>query len=380
MAKATPAGDWDQLRSALQALPGDGPFSVKVEPGADPKVAQQVSNLFEIALPDGEYLVGTDNARVVVAVNFRGQCFLENRPVQEAELNVELRLRLQTAARESRKLTLILGWQKRPKTKSWPISARWRARWASRKSCCSSARRFLTPGHEGLAPRRLLLDPRTLSRGGRRVLRPASRFASSLRRPLAPIAAAARPLASFSRAGRAGGRAGLVAAVLCQRPVGLSAAQCARVLRPRVAERIAPNLSVRSPIDTPSWLSLDATRLGTNFPAPAFQWAAIFPDLAQQQTLRLKPLPVFLAPEIVPAQRSRGTTKSSVSRRFVEATETALAELIPHGSTRGSTSWRHGRRCCLGRSHGCGRPRDRHRRAPSTRSRWSRATPRTRRS
>jgi biopolymer transport protein ExbD len=110
--KSYPAGDWDQLRSALQALPGDGPFSVKVEPGADPKVAQQVSNLFEITLPDGKYLVGTDNARVVVAVNFRGQCFLENRPVQEAELNVELRRRLQMAARDSRKLTLILWMDK----------------------------------------------------------------------------------------------------------------------------------------------------------------------------------------------------------------------------------------------------------------------------
>ncbi len=95
MAKPTRPGDWDQLRSDLQALPGDGPFSVKVEPGADPEVAQQVSNLFEITLPDGEYLVGTDNARVVVAVNFRGQCFLENRLVQDAELKVELRLRLQ---------------------------------------------------------------------------------------------------------------------------------------------------------------------------------------------------------------------------------------------------------------------------------------------
>jgi biopolymer transport protein ExbD len=106
--KSYPAGDWDHLRSALRSRPGDGPFSVKVEPGADPKLAQEVSNLFEITLPDGKNLVGTDNAKVVVAVNFRGQCFLDNRPVQEAELNVELRRRLQMAARDSRKLTLVL--------------------------------------------------------------------------------------------------------------------------------------------------------------------------------------------------------------------------------------------------------------------------------
>jgi biopolymer transport protein ExbD len=110
--KTYPAGDLGQLRSDLQAWPGNGPFSVKVESGADPKAAQEVSNLFEITLPDGQNLAGTTNSRVVVAVNFRGQCFYENRPVQDAELNAELRRRLQIAKRESRKLTLILWMDK----------------------------------------------------------------------------------------------------------------------------------------------------------------------------------------------------------------------------------------------------------------------------
>jgi biopolymer transport protein ExbD len=109
--KTYPSGDLDPLRSYLRAWPGD--LSVKVERGADPKIAQEVSNLFEITLPDGKKsLVGTDNATVVVAVNFRGQCFFENRPVQDAELTNELTRRLKIAARNSQKLTLILRMDK----------------------------------------------------------------------------------------------------------------------------------------------------------------------------------------------------------------------------------------------------------------------------
>jgi TonB family protein len=55
-------------------------------------------------------------------------------------------------------------------------------------------------------------------------------------------------------------------------------------------------------LEPPSWLSLDTARLGTNFPAPPLHLAALSPDLARQQTFRLEPLPVFLAPEIVPTQ------------------------------------------------------------------------------
>jgi biopolymer transport protein ExbD len=106
--KTNAAADLDRLRADLRAWPGDGPFSVKMEPGADPRIAQQVSNLFQITLPDGQNLIGTDNESVVVAVNFRGQCFLENRPVNDAELTEALRHRLRTAARHARKLTLVL--------------------------------------------------------------------------------------------------------------------------------------------------------------------------------------------------------------------------------------------------------------------------------
>jgi len=81
---------------------------VKMEPGADASLGRQVSNLFQIALPEGKNMAGTDNATVVVAVNFRGQCFYQNRLVQDAELESELAGRLKIAARDSRKLTMIL--------------------------------------------------------------------------------------------------------------------------------------------------------------------------------------------------------------------------------------------------------------------------------
>ena len=100
--------EFDLLRADLKSAPGNAPFSAAVEPGADPTIARQVSNLFQIKLPDGQHLTGTDNATVVVAVNFRGQCFYENRPVQDAELKTELARRLRLAARDSRKLTLVL--------------------------------------------------------------------------------------------------------------------------------------------------------------------------------------------------------------------------------------------------------------------------------
>jgi len=66
--------------------------------------------------------------------------------------------------------------------------------------------------------------------------------------------------------------------------------------------QLPPTYQSEVQLEPPSWLPLDTTRLGTNFPAPLFQWANISPDLAQQQALRPEPLPVFLAPEIVPAQ------------------------------------------------------------------------------
>jgi biopolymer transport protein ExbD len=101
-------GELDQLRTALKTWPGAAGFSVVLEPGADPNLARQVSNLFQITLPDGKNLTGTDNPTVVVAVNFRGQCFYDQRMVQDAELKTELARRVQIAARHGKSLTLIL--------------------------------------------------------------------------------------------------------------------------------------------------------------------------------------------------------------------------------------------------------------------------------
>jgi biopolymer transport protein ExbD len=61
-----------------------------------------------IKLPDGDPLTVTDNPTVVVLVDSGGQCFFDNRPVGEAELKTELKSRLQSAARQSRKLTMVL--------------------------------------------------------------------------------------------------------------------------------------------------------------------------------------------------------------------------------------------------------------------------------
>jgi biopolymer transport protein ExbD len=107
--KTNQAADLAQLRADdLKNAPGHQPFRLQVEPGADPKLVEQVRGLFSVQLPDGDNLAGTDNPTVVVAVNFRGQCFFENRLVQEPELKSELRSRLLEATRASKKLTLVL--------------------------------------------------------------------------------------------------------------------------------------------------------------------------------------------------------------------------------------------------------------------------------
>jgi biopolymer transport protein ExbD len=101
-------GELDQLRADLKTSPGNGEFKVILQPGADLGLGERVSNLFQITLPTGLNLAGTDNATVAVEVNFRGQCFYENRLVQDAELKAEISRRLRLAARDSRKLTLVL--------------------------------------------------------------------------------------------------------------------------------------------------------------------------------------------------------------------------------------------------------------------------------
>jgi biopolymer transport protein ExbD len=98
----------DQLREVLKGVEGNEPFRFRPESGADPKFVEQVRGLFPVQLPEGDDLTATDNPTVVVAVNFRGQCFYENRQVEDAELKSELRARCAEAARDSKKLTLVL--------------------------------------------------------------------------------------------------------------------------------------------------------------------------------------------------------------------------------------------------------------------------------
>jgi biopolymer transport protein ExbD len=106
--KSYKPGELDQLRADVKTAPGNGEFKVTMQTGADPDLGQRVSNLFQITLPEGINLAGTDDATVVVAVNFRGQCFFENRLVQDAELRGEFAHRLKLAERDGRKLTLVL--------------------------------------------------------------------------------------------------------------------------------------------------------------------------------------------------------------------------------------------------------------------------------
>ena len=107
--KTNTAAELERLRAGdLKNATNSPPFRLQVEPGADPRLVEQVRGLFQVQLPDGDNLTGTDNPTVIVAVNFRGQCFFENRPVQEQELKAELRRRFQEASRASKKLTLVL--------------------------------------------------------------------------------------------------------------------------------------------------------------------------------------------------------------------------------------------------------------------------------
>jgi biopolymer transport protein ExbD len=61
-----------------------------------------------IELPIGEPLTVTDNPTVVVAVDSGGQCFVDNKPVEEPELKAVLESRLHTAVLQSKKLTMVL--------------------------------------------------------------------------------------------------------------------------------------------------------------------------------------------------------------------------------------------------------------------------------
>jgi biopolymer transport protein ExbD len=107
--KTNKLSDLSRLRADdFKNAPGNQPFRLQVEPGADPKLVEQVRGLFQVQLPDGDNLTGTDNPTVVVAVNFRGQYFFENKLVQEGQLKEELRRRLREVSGASKKLTLVL--------------------------------------------------------------------------------------------------------------------------------------------------------------------------------------------------------------------------------------------------------------------------------
>jgi biopolymer transport protein ExbD len=106
--KTNDAAHLEQLRADLKDSAIPPPFTLRVLPGADPRLVEKVQDLFQIQLPDGDNLAGTDNPTVIVAVNFRGQCFFENKPVQDQELKEDLRARLQETSRASKQLTMVL--------------------------------------------------------------------------------------------------------------------------------------------------------------------------------------------------------------------------------------------------------------------------------
>jgi biopolymer transport protein ExbD len=108
--KTNTAAELDQLRANLKNSTNSPPFRLLAESGADSKLVERVQSLFPIQLPTNDLanLTGTDNPTVIVAVNFRGQCFYENRPIQERELKNELRTRLEEVSRQNKKLTLVL--------------------------------------------------------------------------------------------------------------------------------------------------------------------------------------------------------------------------------------------------------------------------------
>jgi biopolymer transport protein ExbD len=111
LGKTNTVATLEQLRSGdLKLLPPDRPVTLKADPGADPRLVEQIRELFPVRLPEGDarYLSGTENPTVVVQVNFRGQYFFDNKGVNDRELQLELRGRMADAARTAQKLTMVL--------------------------------------------------------------------------------------------------------------------------------------------------------------------------------------------------------------------------------------------------------------------------------
>jgi biopolymer transport protein ExbD len=96
------------LRADLKSVPGTQTVALQTDPGAPQRVVDEIRNLFQIELPGADNLSGTDDPKVVVAVNFRGQFFCENQIMQAADLKAQLRKSLQAALRDSKDLTMVL--------------------------------------------------------------------------------------------------------------------------------------------------------------------------------------------------------------------------------------------------------------------------------
>ena len=103
------AGELEQLRAAMKRAGEGASFELRVDAGAPPSQVDQirarVGDLLQIELPTGwnRNLSGTDDPKIVVAVNFLGQYFYTNRIMGERELTNQLR----SAARQWKDLTLV---------------------------------------------------------------------------------------------------------------------------------------------------------------------------------------------------------------------------------------------------------------------------------
>jgi biopolymer transport protein ExbD len=106
--KTNAPGELEQLRQDLKRSPHPPPYTLQIQPGAPAKLIEQVRALVQIDPPVGRSLVGTDNPHVMLAVNFRGQCFFDNQMVSDIQLRAKLKERVAAARRQSKELTLIL--------------------------------------------------------------------------------------------------------------------------------------------------------------------------------------------------------------------------------------------------------------------------------
>ena len=127
--KTYTAASMEQLRQDLKGFPATP--SVKSEPGAPRRALDEVRKLFQIYLPTGASFAAADGPHVVLAVNFRGQCFFEDQMVSEEQLKTRLREAVADARRHSKELTLILYADKETANRSKRAYISWLATSAS---------------------------------------------------------------------------------------------------------------------------------------------------------------------------------------------------------------------------------------------------------